>query len=142
MVDEGGDAACWLQRVCEECGMLVEPGREHRCVRAARLDHIDPGAGPDGVVWSLGGQRDMEVNLVVLGAGSVIGEHLNRAVDVVIVVLDGSAAVTVDGVARWVGVHDLLVVPKGARRALAAGVGGVRYASIHVARPGPTVERR
>jgi pimeloyl-ACP methyl ester carboxylesterase len=29
--DVGGDPACWADRVCEECGRLVEDAREHRC---------------------------------------------------------------------------------------------------------------
>lgn len=30
MADEGGDPACWLDRVCAECGRLVE-GDGDRC---------------------------------------------------------------------------------------------------------------
>ncbi|MGH3342673.1 MAG: hypothetical protein ACRDPK_07275 [Carbonactinosporaceae bacterium] len=32
--DEGGDPACWLHRVCPECGALADtdpPTRCHRC---------------------------------------------------------------------------------------------------------------
>jgi hypothetical protein len=32
--DDAGDAACWLDRVCEDCGGFVEHGSEHRCRRA------------------------------------------------------------------------------------------------------------
>lgn len=34
-VDEGGDAACWLDRVCEDCGSLVVAGA-HDCSRPVR----------------------------------------------------------------------------------------------------------
>jgi quercetin dioxygenase-like cupin family protein len=139
MVDGGGDPACWASQVCEHCGELVERPSEHRCVRSVGLDQFLPRPGPDGVVWALGGQRQLDVNLVVLGPDGAIGEHLNSTVDVVVVVLDGSAEITVDGKARPVARHDLVVVPAGTRRAATAGAGGVRYLTIHVARPGPTI---
>ena len=139
--DEGGDRACWVDQVCEQCGRLVERPGEHRCVRSVSLDLVEPLRGPGGVVWALGGERQLEVNLVALGPGGAIGEHVNATLDVVVVVLEGSATVALDGVARPVGRHDLLLVPRGARRGVTAGAGGVRYLSIHVARPGPAIGR-
>lgn len=32
-MDEGGDAACWLGRVCDTCGALVEGSRGVPCWR-------------------------------------------------------------------------------------------------------------
>jgi rubrerythrin len=29
--DEGGDPACWLNRVCPDCGRLAEDGPPTRC---------------------------------------------------------------------------------------------------------------
>jgi len=29
--DEGGDPACWLNRVCPECGRFSEDGQATRC---------------------------------------------------------------------------------------------------------------
>jgi hypothetical protein len=29
--DEGGDAACWLNRVCPACGRLADEGPPTRC---------------------------------------------------------------------------------------------------------------
>jgi hypothetical protein len=46
MPDEGGDPACWLSQVCEECGQLVERPREHHCAP----DELVPAPGPEGVV--------------------------------------------------------------------------------------------
>jgi quercetin dioxygenase-like cupin family protein len=135
----GGDAACWLSRVCDDCGQLVEGPEGHRCVRGIGLDLVTSPPGPGGVVWALSGERQLEVNLVGLGADGAIGEHLNATVDVVIVVLDGSLTVAVDGVRRVLTRHDLLLVPRGARRGLTAGASGVRYLTIHVARAGPTI---
>ena len=30
MTDEGGDPACWLHRVCDDCGAVIEDD-DHRC---------------------------------------------------------------------------------------------------------------
>jgi quercetin dioxygenase-like cupin family protein len=94
------------------------------------------------VVWSLQGDRQLEANLVVLGPGGRIGEHINASVDVLIVVVGGSATVIIDEVAVPVTLHDLVFVPRLARRAITAGPDGVRYVSTHVARPGLTVGSR
>ena len=32
--EQGGDPACWADRVCEQCGQIVED-EEHRCPRPA-----------------------------------------------------------------------------------------------------------
>jgi len=31
MVELEGDPACWLDRICEECGGILTAGQEHRC---------------------------------------------------------------------------------------------------------------
>ncbi|MFB7469902.1 hypothetical protein [Kitasatospora sp. NPDC056184] len=51
-MDEGGEPACWLDRVCEECGKLRErsgPGPCEHCGDGARAGRA---AGP--------GRRDTE----------------------------------------------------------------------------------
>jgi quercetin dioxygenase-like cupin family protein len=135
----GGDAACWLPRVCDHCGQVVERPEDHRCVRGTGLDRVPAPAGAGGVVWALSGERQLEVNLVVLGPHDAIAEHLNATVDVVIVVLDGAVTVVIEGVRRPLTQHDLLLVPRGTRRSLTAGAPGVRYLAIHIARPGPAI---
>lgn len=137
MPDAGGDAACWAGQVCDACGGVLGPG--HRCTRRVHLDHLRPGTGADGVVWSLPGERQLDVNLVVLGPGGGIGEHTNDAVDVCVVLLEGSAALVIDGVEHALSAHELAFVPRGARRAITAGRDGVRYLSMHVAGPGPAI---
>jgi len=32
-IDQGGDAACWLGRVCDNCGALIEGSRGVLCWR-------------------------------------------------------------------------------------------------------------
>jgi hypothetical protein len=46
VTDEGGDPACWLDRVCERCGAFVEDGRSHEC--PPRVDAVpEPGEPRD-----------------------------------------------------------------------------------------------
>ena len=142
MTDEGGDAACWAERVCDGCGAVVESGTDHRCVRTARLDALHSSQGADGVVWSLGGPRQIEANLVDLGPGGLIAEHVNQDVDLLMLVLGGSATIVADGQARALALHDLALVPRGSRRAVVAGPDGCQYLSVHTARPGPTIRTR
>ncbi|MFC9790177.1 hypothetical protein [Rhodococcus sp. NPDC127528] len=33
--DLGGDAACWLDRVCPDCGAFLPDGPDHGCPRCA-----------------------------------------------------------------------------------------------------------
>jgi hypothetical protein len=34
VTDQGGDPACWLDRVCEACGAVLDDDRPHDCPRA------------------------------------------------------------------------------------------------------------
>jgi quercetin dioxygenase-like cupin family protein len=98
-----------------------------------------PGAG--GVVWS-GAPAGVNVNLVVLDAGGSIGEHRNDEVDVLLVVLDGSALVHVDDDQWTVRAAEALLVPTGTRRAIEARSEGVRYLSVHAERAPLSIKGR
>ncbi|HET9442794.1 MAG TPA: hypothetical protein VFO65_05685 [Acidimicrobiales bacterium] len=84
----------------------------------------------DGVAWSTS-PEGLHVNLVALGPRGEMAEHVNAEVDVVVVVVAGEATVTVEGRAHRLAGGSAGVVPRGARRAVAAGPGGARYLSIH-----------
>lgn len=45
-MDEGGDAACWLDQVCEECGRLRERSGPGRCEHCGAVTEPGAGAGP------------------------------------------------------------------------------------------------
>lgn len=134
MDDEGGDSPCWAERVCEACGVLVPPGAPHSCGEVTHLDQLDVG-GSGGVIWAMGGERQLDVNVVALAPGGGIGAHQNREVDVLIVVIAGAGNLTLDGAVHSLAPHDLVTVPRGATREISAGSGGMRYLSIHRARP-------
>lgn len=86
----------------------------------------------DGVHWTLEAPGELNVNLVHVDAGHGIGEHVNEAVDVVIVGLAGEGRLTVDGRCSTVTPHVVAHVPRGSRRSVrAADHQGLDYLSIH-----------
>ena len=124
--DEGGEAPCFAHLLDET---VVGSGTGH-------FEVVDLGAvaaGGDGVAWSAS-PEGLHVNLVVLGSGANVGAHRNDDVDVLVVMVEGDATITVDGTAHTVRAGCAGVVPKGAVRAVTAGPAGVRYLSIHRAR--------
>ena len=79
--------------------------------------------------------EDLNATLLVWDEARGSGEHVNNDVDVLLVVLAGSATVVVDGVRRVVGGGGAVVIEKGRPRSVSAGPDGVRYLSIHRRRP-------
>lgn len=124
---EGGEAPCRLPVVEREPVV-------------ARLDELAAAAhtagGSGGAVWSLPHDGDLDANLVVLHGGGSIGEHVNRDVDVLVVIRTGSLTLTVDGEAVALAAGSLALVPSGRLRSILAGDAGVEYLSIHRRRSG------
>jgi quercetin dioxygenase-like cupin family protein len=93
--------------------------------------HAASGVGP---VWGAASE-DLNATLLVWQAGGGTPEHVNDERDVLVVVLAGSAVVSVRGRTESVGAGRALIIPKGARRRITAGPDGVRYLSVHRRRP-------
>lgn len=68
-------------------------------------------------------------------AGGGTAEHVNAERDVLVLVLAGSATVTLDGEDLPVGGGDAIVIEKERTRRIAAGPEGVRYLSVPVRLP-------
>jgi quercetin dioxygenase-like cupin family protein len=96
----------------------------------------------DGVHWSLAEPGDLNVNLVRLGAGRSMEEHVNEAVDVVVIVLDGSGELLADGFRVVLATDVVAFVPKGTARSIRAGTQGLAYVTVHRRRDPPTVRGR
>jgi methenyltetrahydrofolate cyclohydrolase len=96
------------------------------------VDLAQPGRGR-GPQW---GMQSPELNATLLGwpAGAGVPEHRNTERDVLVVVLDGSAELVLDGIEHRLRAHQLVLLPRGSSRALTAGPLGVRYLSIHLRR--------
>jgi formiminotetrahydrofolate cyclodeaminase len=86
-----------------------------------------PGSGPR---W---GMQSDELNATLLTwpAGHEIAAHVNDELEVMLVVLAGSARVTVNGTEHCLSADQLLLIPRGCVRAVTAGSDGVRYLSTH-----------
>jgi quercetin dioxygenase-like cupin family protein len=88
-----------------------------------------------GPVWGAESD-DLNATMLVWPPGEGPAEHVNDARDVLYVVLEGGATLTLDGRSRTLVAGDALIVDKGVRRALVAGEYGVRYVSAHIRRGG------
>lgn len=80
--------------------------------------------------------EDLNATILEWRAGGGPSEHVNAERDVILVVVAGSAQVTIDGETTAAGTGDVLVLPKGARRSIVAGPDGVRYVTVHRRRGG------
>ena len=94
------------------------------------LGSIAPPGAP-GAVWSAPHGGDLDANLVRLHSRGSITEHVNDDVDVLIFVQSGRGELTVDGETHRLRRDVLALIPRGARRQIAAGQTGICYLSVH-----------
>ncbi|MFE2326244.1 hypothetical protein ACFXD5_20350 [Streptomyces sp. NPDC059385] len=103
---------------------------------AALPDAGPVGAGAVRVVWALGdGGRDLDANLVRLGAGAVIGEHTETVLGVLLVVVAGSGEIRTPDRTVPLAPGSVAWLPAGAVRAVRAGTEGLTYTTAHRRRP-------
>jgi quercetin dioxygenase-like cupin family protein len=78
-----------------------------------------------------------ELNVTKLSwkAGSGPPEHVNEERDVLMIVLDGSATLNIDGEQRELARGETAIIAKGRKCKITAGADGVRYLSVHRRRP-------
>ena len=157
MTDEpcGGDPPCWAHLFEEEAGQPSEADAAHgRDAPVASGTGTDDGGVVDlvtvsrsvagrGPAWTRRSE-DLDTNLLVFGAGEGVAEHVNAEVDVLLVGIAGEGAVAID--ARHVPLRpgQVILVPKGARRATRGLGDRFAYLTCHRRRAGlrPSRERR
>ncbi|MGH3008167.1 MAG: cupin domain-containing protein [Gaiellaceae bacterium] len=93
-----------------------------------------------GPVWGAASE-DLNATLLAWDAGGGPAEHVNAERDVLYVVIDGAATLSIDGEPHELGAGEATIVDKGTRRALVAGPAGVRYLTAHVRRGGLEIKR-
>ena len=99
-------------------------------------------AGAAGAVWKLEpAARGLDSNVIVLPAGDEIRRHMGPALDVLIVVLEGSGTLETPGHAIDLHPGAIVWLPPGSERRFLAGSGGLRYFSVHQRKPGLTIGR-
>ena len=74
---------------------------------------------------------DLNATLLSWPSGEGVAEHRNDERDVLVVMLEGSATVVLDGVEHGLSGGQLMLLPRGCARSLIAGPAGARYLSIH-----------
>jgi mannose-6-phosphate isomerase-like protein (cupin superfamily) len=93
-----------------------------------------------GPVWGAASE-DLNATLLEWAAGEGPVEHVNGHLDVLYVVVSGSATLTVDAEPHELKAGEATIVSKGSARALVAGPDGVRYVTAHVRRGGLELKR-
>jgi quercetin dioxygenase-like cupin family protein len=93
---------------------------------------VDLAAAPSGA-GPLWGMQSEELNATLLEwpPGGGVAEHVNDELEVLLLVLSGSASIALDGTEHELSTGNLLLVPRGCVRSVTAGSGGVRYPSVH-----------
>ncbi len=97
------------------------------------VDLLARAAGGVGPGWGAE-TEDLNCTLLRWKAGHQIAPHVNQEVDVIMVVLEGSGVVSVDGVERQISRGWVAVIPKGAERSVTCSTEMV-YLNIHKRRP-------
>lgn len=101
--------------------------RENAVVDLAAL----AAAGGSGAIYGRE-TEDLDLNLVRFAPGTGVGEHVNREVDVAVIVLDGDGVLTLDGEEHPLRAGRAAIIPKGARRAIqATGSAPLVYVTVH-----------
>ena len=135
MSDLGGEPACWAH-LADELDTREGPGG------ATHVDVSELDDDVTGAAWSLPHGGDLDANMIRLQAGREIEEHVNRDVDVFVVVCAGSGEVAVDDSTLELRGGVAVLIPRGSRRAIRAGSVGIGYFSIHRRRDALTIGRR
>jgi mannose-6-phosphate isomerase-like protein (cupin superfamily) len=101
-------------------------------------------AGGRGAILSLE-TEDLDINLVRLEAGGGVNSHINREVDVLMVVVDGEGIVVANGTEYPLKTGQAIMIPKGTERSIRnPSESAFAYLSLHRRRRKlwPTVPQR
>ena len=101
---------------------------EHPHAFDGAVDLLSPSG--EGPLWGIA-SADLNATLLAWPPGHALAEHVNGELDVLLVVLEGSGSVSIEGVAHDLAGGCAILIPQGASRRIAAGEDGMRYLSIH-----------
>jgi quercetin dioxygenase-like cupin family protein len=94
------------------------------------VDAVVRGDDGQGALWKRE-TGDLDVNVVAFPAGSGVGEHVNAQVDVLLAVLSGEGEAQVAGQVYRLAAGTVLLIPKGAPRAIRSVRGRLVYLTCH-----------
>lgn len=104
------------------------------------IDAASGGPGADGVHWTLDRAGDLNANLVRLEPDNVIEQHVNHAVDVLLVIVAGSGTVSIDGEEHALLPRAVVDIPRGTGRRIRAAGEGLWYLTVHRRRAGVHID--
>jgi len=84
-----------------------------------------------GVIWSLDTGSDLNANLVRVGTGQGIKEHVNDEVEVSVLGVSESGFVALDREEHALSAGILVFIPKGARRSTVSASEDFAYLTVH-----------
>lgn len=108
---------------------------EERHAGVVDLAGLAGAPGASGPVWTHQ-SADLNANLLVLAGQNAIPAHVNDEVDVLLVGVAGYGVVEIDDVEHPMGPGQLLVIPKGVRRAIRGTGDRFAYLTCHRRRAG------
>ena len=111
-------------------------------ILAALTDLLrDAPARQGGALWRLAAPgRQLDANLIRLAPGERVAEHVEPDLDVLVFVVAGGGGI--EGVGPPLREGGVLWLPRGSRRAVAAGPDGLAYLTVHRRRPGLSIGTR
>jgi mannose-6-phosphate isomerase-like protein (cupin superfamily) len=149
VIDEeeyGGDPPCWAHLFDEETtgmeheqegGAASSPTALLTIAQGQMVDlaALARSATASGAIWTQQSQ-DLNVNLLVFTSGEGVAEHMNAEVDVLLIGIAGTGAVTIDGTRQILSAGHAMVIPKGARRSTKGMSASFAYLTCHRRRTG------
>jgi hemerythrin-like domain-containing protein len=102
--------------------------------------NLTAGAG-SGPLWGTASE-DLNATLLAWRAEEATPEQANHERDVLLVGIEGTGEVRIEGEPHAFGPARTVIVPKGSTFQVAAGAGGLRYLSVHLRRPGLQIAPR
>ena len=98
---------------------------------------------PSGARWKLDEPgRELDANLIHLPAGRRVETHTESELDVALVVVAGSGTVDTPDGPKSLADGNLVWLPRGSTRSIAAGKDGLSYLTVHRRRPGLQIRPR
>ncbi len=118
--EQGGDPACWSHLFDDERAMVT----------TADLTQLSASATTTGPIWTMQ-SADLNANLIRLGEGDAIQEHVNNECDVLIIGMSGEGLVTINGLGYPLLPGTLILVERGATRAINPTEPPLTYLTTH-----------
>lgn len=106
--------------------------REQRGEPATPIDLVALSKSPrgNGPRWTME-SADLDLTLLSWNPGHEVAPHVNTEVDVLLLVMAGTAELTLDGSTFRLSAGQAVVIPKGVERAITCPVERVAYLSVH-----------